>query len=48
VVYAGGGVRNKTDVERLTHAGVAGVLVSTAIHDGTFTAGTFGQPLTMP
>ena len=33
-IYAAGGVRNGADLERLAQAGVAGVLVATALHDG--------------
>ena len=32
--YAAGGVRDKTDLERLSAAGYAGVLVASALHDG--------------
>jgi HisA/HisF family protein len=35
-VYAGGGVRDWDDVRRLEAAGVAGVLLASALHDGTF------------
>ena len=34
-LIAGGGIRNRDDVESLNRVGVAGVLVSTAIHAGT-------------
>ena len=36
--YAGGGVRNRTDLERLAAAGAAGALVGTAFHRGHLTA----------
>ena|SRR5436190_1669904 len=42
-VYAGGGIRDQTDIEHLANAGVAGVLVSSAIHDGTLAAGADGK-----
>ena len=35
-LYAGGGVRDRTDVDALLEAGAAGVLVGTAIHRGDF------------
>lgn len=38
-VFAAGGVRNLADVEALRSAGAAGVLVATALHAGTLTAG---------
>jgi HisA/HisF family protein len=34
-VYTGGGVRGWDDVERLEAVGVAGVLIASALHDGT-------------
>jgi phosphoribosylformimino-5-aminoimidazole carboxamide ribotide isomerase len=34
-VYAGGGVRDQTDIDQLAQAGAAGVLLSSAIHDGS-------------
>lgn len=37
-VYAAGGVRGRTDLDALVAAGAAGVLVATALHDGTLTA----------
>lgn len=36
-LIAGGGVRNWDDVERLGEAGATGVLVASALHDGTIT-----------
>jgi phosphoribosylformimino-5-aminoimidazole carboxamide ribotide isomerase len=36
-LIAGGGVRNRDDVERLGEAGVNGVLVASALHDGVLT-----------
>lgn len=33
-VFAGGGIRGPADIERLDRIGVAGVLVSTALHEG--------------
>jgi phosphoribosylformimino-5-aminoimidazole carboxamide ribotide isomerase len=38
-VYAAGGVRDRDDVEALRAAGAAGVLLATALHSGTITAG---------
>lgn len=35
-VYAGGGVRGPDDVRHLESIGVAGVLLASALHDGTF------------
>ncbi|HEY1381516.1 MAG TPA: HisA/HisF-related TIM barrel protein [Gemmataceae bacterium] len=35
-VYAGGGVRGREDVRRLEAAGVTGVLLASALHDGAF------------
>jgi HisA/HisF family protein len=37
-IYAAGGVRDPTDLLALTDAGVAGVLVATALHTGKITA----------
>jgi len=37
-LYAAGGVRNADDLGRLAAAGAAGVLVATALHDGTISA----------
>lgn len=37
-VYAAGGVRGRADLDALAEAGAAGVLVATALHDGTLTA----------
>jgi phosphoribosylformimino-5-aminoimidazole carboxamide ribotide isomerase len=37
-VYAAGGVRGEHDLEALARAGVAGVLVASALHDGRLTA----------
>jgi phosphoribosylformimino-5-aminoimidazole carboxamide ribotide isomerase len=36
-LIAGGGVRTWEDVERLGEAGATGVLVASALHDGTLT-----------
>ncbi len=36
-VYAAGGVRNRADLETLRDAGMAGVLVASALHDGRLT-----------
>jgi phosphoribosylformimino-5-aminoimidazole carboxamide ribotide isomerase len=33
-IYAAGGVRDAADLAALTHAGIAGALVATALHDG--------------
>jgi phosphoribosylformimino-5-aminoimidazole carboxamide ribotide isomerase len=38
-VYAAGGVRDRADVEALRLAGVAGVLVASALHADKITAG---------
>jgi len=38
-VYAAGGVRDRDDIEALRAAGAAGVLLATALHSGTITAG---------
>jgi uncharacterized protein related to proFAR isomerase len=35
-VHAGGGIRGWDDVRRLETAGVAGVLLASTLHDGTF------------
>jgi phosphoribosylformimino-5-aminoimidazole carboxamide ribotide isomerase len=35
-VYVGGGVRGTEDVQRLREVGVAGVLLASALHDGSF------------
>jgi uncharacterized protein related to proFAR isomerase len=32
-LLAGGGIRDRTDLDRLEQAGVAGVLVATALHE---------------
>jgi phosphoribosylformimino-5-aminoimidazole carboxamide ribotide isomerase len=37
-IYASGGVRGIADLRRLQHAGIAGALVATALHDGSLTA----------
>ena len=37
VVYAAGGLRGPSDLRRLTQAGVRGVLVASALHDGHLT-----------
>ncbi len=37
-VWAGGGIRNATDLHRLRDAGVKAVLVASALHDGNITA----------
>ena len=37
-IYAAGGVRNSDDLMALRHAGIAGALVASALHDGTLTA----------
>jgi phosphoribosylformimino-5-aminoimidazole carboxamide ribotide isomerase len=42
-VFAGGGVRGPADLTRLAACGVAGVLVSTALHDGSLTPAHFGS-----
>ena len=34
-IYVGGGIRNWDDIHRLEDAGAAGVLVASALHDGT-------------
>jgi phosphoribosylformimino-5-aminoimidazole carboxamide ribotide isomerase len=33
-IYAAGGVRDAADLAALAHAGIAGALVATALHDG--------------
>jgi len=38
-VYAAGGVRDHDDIDALRAAGAAGVLLATALHSGTITAG---------
>ncbi len=38
-VYAGGGVRDARDLETLARAGAAGVLLASALHDGSLTPG---------
>jgi uncharacterized protein related to proFAR isomerase len=37
-IYAAGGVRNRDDLVALKHAGIAGALIASALHDGTLTA----------
>jgi phosphoribosylformimino-5-aminoimidazole carboxamide ribotide isomerase len=37
-VYAAGGVRHRADLEALHDAGIAGVLVASALHDGRLTS----------
>jgi phosphoribosylformimino-5-aminoimidazole carboxamide ribotide isomerase len=37
-VIAGGGVRDRSDLERLRQCGVSGVLVASALHDGRLTS----------
>ncbi len=37
-LYAAGGVRNRSDLTVLSHAGIAGALVATALHSQTLTA----------
>lgn len=39
-IYAAGGIRDERDLRRLRELGCAGVLMATALHDGTFTAST--------
>ena len=34
-IYAAGGVRNEKDLARLENIGVAGVLLASALHDGS-------------
>jgi phosphoribosylformimino-5-aminoimidazole carboxamide ribotide isomerase len=38
LVYAAGGVRNRTDLAALKQAGIAGALVASSLHDGTLAA----------
>jgi phosphoribosylformimino-5-aminoimidazole carboxamide ribotide isomerase len=38
LIYAAGGLRGRSDLERLTQAGVRGVLVASALHDGGLSA----------
>lgn len=38
-LYAAGGVRNRSDLTVLSHAGIAGALIATALHSQTLTAG---------
>src|SRR5207244_2336456 len=38
MVYTGGGVRRTDDIQRLRRADVAGVLLASALYDGTLTA----------
>jgi phosphoribosylformimino-5-aminoimidazole carboxamide ribotide isomerase len=40
-VYAAGGLRDRTDLEALQAAGVAGVLAASALHDGRITGADF-------
>jgi len=42
-VFAAGGVRNEADVVELETAGVAGVLVASALHDGRLTPSTLSR-----
>jgi phosphoribosylformimino-5-aminoimidazole carboxamide ribotide isomerase len=39
LVYAAGGVRERSDIKALRRAGAAGVLVATALHRGKLKAG---------
>jgi phosphoribosylformimino-5-aminoimidazole carboxamide ribotide isomerase len=36
-IFAGGGTRDRADIDRLATAGLAGALVATALHDGRLT-----------
>lgn len=40
-LYMAGGVRNRSDIEKLQSAGAAGVLLASALHNGTLTAADF-------
>jgi phosphoribosylformimino-5-aminoimidazole carboxamide ribotide isomerase len=42
-IYAAGGVRGPADLQRLRELGVAGALVSTALHQGCFTAESLAE-----
>jgi phosphoribosylformimino-5-aminoimidazole carboxamide ribotide isomerase len=42
-LYAGGGVRDRSDLEALKKAGAAGALVATAFHRGLLTAADLNQ-----
>jgi phosphoribosylformimino-5-aminoimidazole carboxamide ribotide isomerase len=42
-VVAGGGVRDDTDLHRLSQIGLAGVLVATALHEGRIRCGLSGK-----
>ena len=42
-LYAAGGVRNRDDLEALRNAGIAGVLVASALHDGRLTAADLAE-----
>jgi phosphoribosylformimino-5-aminoimidazole carboxamide ribotide isomerase len=42
-LIAGGGVKTRADIERLGEAGADGVLVATAIHDGTLSSSRPGE-----
>lgn len=41
-LVTGGGVRGPADVERLRAAGLDGVLIASALHDGRFGPANFG------
>jgi len=42
-LYAGGGVRDQSDLENLSHHGFAGAVVATALHTGKISAETITQ-----
>jgi len=47
-VYAAGGIRNSIDMASLKEIGVAGVLVATALHNGSITSADVDQALNIP
>jgi phosphoribosylformimino-5-aminoimidazole carboxamide ribotide isomerase len=47
-IYAAGGVRDAVDLAALAHAGVAGALVATALHDGRVSSADIGALAAAP
>lgn len=43
-IYAAGGLRDVSDLVRLKQAGITGVLVASALHDGRLTAADLARP----
>jgi phosphoribosylformimino-5-aminoimidazole carboxamide ribotide isomerase len=43
-LYAAGGLRDASDLTRLKRAGISGVLVASALHDGHLTGADFASP----